>query len=166
MKPLVSLIAALAANRVIGNDNGMPWRLPADLKRFRATTMGHPIVMGRKTFESLARALPGRHNIVVTRQPDYRADGCTVAASLEAALDCARAADEVFVIGGGELYRTALARARRLYLTEIAAVYAGDTRFPELDPVEWREIEREHHSAGTEAPFAFDFVRYERILPG
>lgn len=160
--PTLSLLAAVAANGVIGKDNALPWHLPADLKRFKALTLGHPIIMGRKTFQAIGRALPGRHNIVVTRQPDYRAPGCTVATSLAAALGCARDADEVFVIGGAELYRAALPLAERLYLTEIAAAFDGDARFPDYDRAAWHEVSREHQAAGVAAPFAFDFVRYDR----
>jgi dihydrofolate reductase len=160
--PTLSLLAAVAANGVIGKDNALPWQLPADLKRFKALTLGHPIIMGRKTFEAIGRALPGRHNIVVTRQPDYSAPGCTVAASLATALACARDAEELFVIGGGELYRAALPLADRLYITEIAAAFEGNARFPDYDRTAWREVSREHQAPGAAAPFAFDFVRYER----
>jgi dihydrofolate reductase len=161
--PLVSLVAALARNRVIGAGNRMPWHLPEDLRRFKRLTMGAPVIMGRKTYESIleqtGRPLPGRRNIVVTRQPGARWDGCEVAGSLDAALAAAHAAPEVFVIGGAELYRLALPRADRLYLTLLDAEYPGDTLFPEFDAADWRETAR--------APRAgFAFVTYERARPG
>ena len=161
--PLVSLVAALARNRVIGAGNRMPWHLPEDLRRFKRLTMGAPVIMGRKTYESIleqtGRPLPGRRNIVVTRQPGARWDGCEVAGSLDAALAAAHAAPEVFVIGGAELYRLALPRADRLYLTLLDAEYPGDTLFPEFDAADWRETAREP-GAG------FAFVTYERARPG
>jgi len=161
--PLVSLVAALARNRVIGAGNRMPWHLPEDLRRFKRLTMGAPVIMGRKTHESIleqtGRPLPGRRNIVVTRQPGARWDGCEVAGSLDAALAAAHAAPEVFVIGGAELYRLALPRADRLYLTLLDAEYPGDTLFPEFDAADWRETAREP-GAG------FAFVTYERARPG
>jgi dihydrofolate reductase len=147
---------------VIGIDNRLPWRLPDDLKRFRALTMGHAVVMGRKTWESLARALPGRQNIVVTRQPGYAAIGADVAASLDDALALARLPAPVFCIGGGELYRAALPRADILYLTEIDRDIAGDTTFPDFDRARWREIYRESHSRDTEEGFGYAFVTYRR----
>jgi dihydrofolate reductase len=156
--PLVSLVAALARNRVIGASNRLPWHLPEDLQRFKRLTMGAPVIMGRKTHESIGRALPGRRNIVVTRRPRASWDGCEVAGSLDAALAAAGDAPEVFLIGGAELYRLALPRADRLYLTLIDAEYPGDTLFPEFDPADWRETAREP-GAG------FAFVTYERARP-
>jgi dihydrofolate reductase len=164
--PLVSLVAAAAANGVIGRDNALPWHLPEDLAHFKRLTLGHPVVMGRKTYASilatLGKPLPGRTNIVVTRQPGFAAPGCTVVGSLGAALDAARGAEEVFVIGGAEIYRLALARADRVYLTRIDASFEGDATFPALDPVEWRETTREDHPATGGRSFGFAFVRYER----
>jgi dihydrofolate reductase len=156
--PLVSLIAAMARNRVIGAGTRLPWHLPADLQRFKRLTMGAPVIMGRKTHESIGRALPGRRNIVITRRPGASWDGCEVAGSLDAALAAARDTPEVFVIGGAELYRLALPRADRLYLTLIDAEYPGDTLFPEFDPADWRETAREPGSG-------FAFVTYERARP-
>jgi len=157
--PIVSLVAALARNRVIGTGNRLPWHLPEDLKRFKRLTMGAPVIMGRKTHQSIleqaGRPLPGRRNIVVTRQADARWDGCEVARSLDDAIALAGEAPEVFVIGGAELYRLALPRADRLYLTLIDADYEGDTFFPAFDPADWRETAREP-GAG------FAFVTYER----
>jgi dihydrofolate reductase len=160
MKPRITVIAAVAANGVIGRDNSLPWRLPEDLKRFKALTMGHPMIMGRKTWESLPGRLPGRSHIVVTRNPGYRAAGATVVDSLPAAIAAAGDADEVFVIGGGELYAQALGIADQLQLTEIAADFAGDTRFPAYDRSLWRETARQQHRAA--AGFDFAFVTYGR----
>jgi dihydrofolate reductase len=137
----VSLIAAIGKNGVIGRGPDIPWRLPADQQRFKQITMGRPIIMGRKTHDSIGRPLPGRLNIVVTRQSGYAAPGCEVVSSLDAALE--RAGDgEAFVIGGSELYRAALPRASRLYLTFIDVEPEGDVFFPPIDQGEWRELER------------------------
>lgn len=160
-KPCVSLIAAVAANGVIGNDNALPWRLPEDLKRFKALTLGHPVIMGRKTHESIGRPLPGRRNLIVSRNPAYRAEGCETVGSLARAIAIGgEAADEVFVIGGAQVYAEALPLAHRLLLTEIRRAFAGDARFPDIDPSRWKEIARERHSAPD--GLAFDFVTYER----
>ncbi len=139
----ISLIAALAKNRVIGANNTLPWRLPEDLKRFKALTMGHPIIMGRKTYESIGRALPGRLNIVVTRNADFTAAGCTVVDSPAAAVAACIGVDEAFVIGGAELYRAWMDSADRMYLTEIDQNFAGDAWFPEFDRARWKETARE-----------------------
>lgn len=161
-KPRLALIAAVAANGVIGADNALPWRLPEDLKRFKALTLGHPVIMGRKTFESIGRPLPGRRNIVVSRNREYAAAGCEVAASLEAALkSCRNGSDEVFVIGGAQIYAEALPLAQRLYLTEIRAEFAGDARFPEYDRGAWRESAREPRRS--DEGIGYDFTVYDRI---
>ena len=163
-RPRLSILAAVARNGVIGRDNALPWHLPGDLKRFKALTLGHPVVMGRKTFESILAAngkpLPGRENIVVTRARDYAAAGCRVVHSLEAALACADGA-EAFVIGGAEIYVLALPLAERLYLTEIDADFEGDARFPRYDRGDWVEVARE---AGPSAAggVRYDFALYER----
>jgi dihydrofolate reductase len=159
--PLVSLVAAVAANGVIGARNALPWHLPADLKHFKATTMGRPVIMGRRTFEAIGRPLPGRTNVVITRRADFAAPGCIVVGSLEAAYAAAGPVEEICVIGGGELYREAIAHADRLDLTEIHAEFEGDAHFPPVDRALWRETAREVHEG--EAPFRFDFVRYERV---
>jgi dihydrofolate reductase len=161
---LVSLIAAMARNRVIGRQNRMPWHVPEDLRRFRRLTMGAPVIMGRKTHESLGRPLPGRRNIVVTRQRNASWPGCETAPSLTEALDMTRDASERFVIGGAELYRLALPLADRLYLTLIDADYDGDTWFPEVDWSAWRERSREHSTAA-DGKVDYDFLVYERALP-
>lgn len=162
-QPSISVIAAVARNRVIGKDNALPWRLPPDLRRFRALTTGHPIIMGRKTHDSLGRALPQRRNVVISRNPDFAAAGCEVAPSLGAALElCAGGAGEVFVIGGAEIFAQALPMAARLYMTEVHADAEGDVRFPEFDARQWRETARERHSS--EAGFSYEFVDYERVI--
>ena len=156
----LALIAAVARNGVIGGGNTLPWRLPADLKRFRALTSGHTVIMGRRTWESIGRALPSRQNIVVTRRPDYAAEGALVASSLDAALQAATLPAPVFCIGGGELYALALPQAATLHLTEIDRDFEGDTRFPEFDRAAWREAARETHLAPE--GFGYAFVTYER----
>lgn len=153
----------MAANRVIGRNNALPWHLPADLKRFKALTMGHPVLMGRKTYESIGKPLPGRCNLVITRNRGYGAPGCEVVHSLDAALAACRGAQIVFVIGGAELYRESLGRAQRLELTEIHARFEGDAAFPPFAPEQWRETAREIRDAGSGVPFRYDFVRYERV---
>lgn len=159
----LALIAALAANRMIGRDNGMPWHLPEDLKRFRALTMGHPIIMGRKTWDSLGRPLPGRTSIVVSRQADLDIAGAHVAPSLDAAIERAATAeggDEAFVIGGAQLYALALPRVDRLLLTEIADAFDGDTMFPDFDRADWVETARE--DAVSAGGLRYAFVDYAR----
>jgi dihydrofolate reductase len=159
----IALIAAMARNGVIGVDNRLPWRLPEDLRRFRALTTGHTIIMGRKTWESIGRPLPGRQNIVVSRQPAFDAPGAEVASSLDAALALATRPDPVFVIGGEALYRAAQPLAARLYVTEIERDFTGDARFPEFSRRSWRETAREaRHSDGSDG-FGFAFAEYERV---
>lgn len=160
---LIAAIAAMDRNRLIGDGDRLPWRLPADLRRFRALTMGKPIVMGRRTHESIGKPLPGRRNIVVSRNADYRAPGCEVAADLDQALDLCAGAAEVMIIGGAELYLQAMPRTRRLYLTLLHASFKGDTWFPDYHPSEWREIRREDHERDDESPCAYSFVDLERI---
>jgi dihydrofolate reductase len=162
----VALLAAVARNGVIGRDSGIPWRLPADMARFRELTMGHPVVMGRKTWESLPdqfRPLPGRANVVVTRNPDWSAQGADRAGSIEDALELVASEPRVFVIGGGAIYTAALPYADELLLTEIDADVEGDTTFPAWDRDEFEETSREGHVADDGTPFAF--VRYERTRP-
>jgi dihydrofolate reductase len=156
----VSVIAAVADNNAIGLDNGLPWHLPEDLKHFRSLTMGHHIIMGRKTYESLGRLLPGRTTVIVTRQTDYCIEGALVAGSLQEAVSLCGNDDEVFVIGGAELYKLALPAADKLYLTEVSGEFAADTFFPEYDKAAWREVARER--LVSEGGLAFNFVVYER----
>jgi dihydrofolate reductase len=158
----ISLIAAMAANRAIGLDNGLPWHLPEDLRRFKRLTMGHVMIMGRRTFDSIGkRPLPGRPTIVITRQEGYAAPGVTVAHSVDEALALAQG-DEVFVAGGEEIFRLTIGRADRLYLTRIHAELPGDTWFPEFDEREWRLVEREDREPAGEVPFAYSFLTYDR----
>jgi dihydrofolate reductase len=157
----LSLVVAMARNRVIGIDNTLPWRLPEDLRHFKALTMGHHIIMGRKTYESIGRPLPGRTTVIVSRDPGYRMDGCLVANSLEEAVRLAEGDDEAFFVGGSSLYGQALSLAQRLYITEIQADYPGDAHFPEFDRSQWPETAREHQVSAT--GLAYDFVIYERI---
>lgn len=157
----ISIIVAMGKNGVIGLDGGMPWRISADLKHFKAVTMGKPIIMGRKTHESIGRALPGRTNIVITRQADYETQGAEVAGSMAAALEVAGDAEEAMIIGGAEIYRAALPGADRIYLTEVAGEPEGDVYFPRFERGEWEEIEREEFPAVGDAP-AFSFVVLER----
>ena len=161
---MISFVVAVAENNVIGKDGGMPWgRLPADLRHFKALTLGHPVIMGRRTYDSLGRALPKRPNIVITRQQDWAAPGCETAASLPAALARAGELDEeVCVIGGGEIYREALPAADVIYLTEIHHSFEGDAFFPVLSPTEWREETRERHEADADHAYAFSFVTLRR----
>lgn len=160
----VSLIAALTANRAIGRDNALPWYVPADLKRFKTLTMGHTLVMGRRTFDSVGEPLPGRTNLVVTRQEGWAAPGVTVVHSLPEALETARRAgeEELFIAGGAEIYRLALPLADRLYLTRLETEIEGDAFFPELPPGAWRLTESEPHPATHAVPFAFRFEVWER----
>lgn len=162
-RPVVSLVVAVARNGVIGCDNDLPWRLPDDLKHFKAITLGKPVVMGRRTYESIGRPLPGRENRVVSRRPGFEAPGCRVFASLEEAL--AGPEPEVMVIGGGQIYAAALPLAQRLYLTEVDAEVDGDARFPEIDPGAWREVSREMHAADERHAHAFGFRLLERAAP-
>jgi dihydrofolate reductase len=169
-RPRISLIAALDRNRAIGKDGGIPWRLPDDLKRFRRVTTGHPVVMGRKTYEAIGRPLPDRINVVITRQPAYPASGCTVVASLDAALDVARSApggaDIIFIIGGGEIYTAALPIADELDLTYVdTAVEGAQAFFPPIPEADWHETRREHHPADEKHAFPFDYVTLERRKP-
>ncbi len=163
--PLLALIFAVASDGTIGIDGTLPWRLPEDLKRFRALTTGHAVIMGRKTWDSLPRALPQRQNIVVTRDRSFAASGADVAHSLDAALDRVSLPPPVFCIGGAELYRLALPRADLLYFTEIAREFGGNVRLPALDPAQWREVARE--PGRPEGPQGFDyaFVTYARVRP-
>ena len=164
MKPLpnLSIIAALAENRVIGRDNRLPWRLPADLAHFKRLTMGKPIVMGRLTHESIGKPLPGRQNIVITRQQDYVADGCDVVASPQAAIEAAGNAEEIMIIGGGEIYRAFLPLADRIHMTRIAAHIDGDAFFPVPDPNEWQLSGQEKRFADAANDFDVTFLTLDR----
>jgi dihydrofolate reductase len=165
---IVSMIAAMAENRVIGKNNDLPWKLPDDMKYFMETTKGHHCIMGRKNYDSIPekfRPLADRTNVVVTRQQNFSAPGCTVVNSLESALEIAakNKEPETFVIGGADIYRLGLPYANRLYLTEIKAPVAGDIFFPLFDKKEWKEVSRIPHDADERHKYAFDFVVYEKI---
>jgi dihydrofolate reductase len=160
MKAL-SLIVAFASNNVIGCNNTLPWHLPEDLKRFRALTMGHHIIMGRKTYESLGRLLPGRTTVIVTRNKAYQVEGALVASSLESALALCKDDSQPFLIGGAEMYKAGLKLANKLYITEVHAEFSGDAFFDALDLTSWREVERTAHTS--ENGLAFSYVVYQRL---
>jgi dihydrofolate reductase len=159
----LSLIAAMDRKRLIGRDNAMPWYLPAALAHFKATTLGKPILMGRKTFESLGRPLPGRLNIVLSRDQGYNADGITVVHDLDEAFAAAGDVPELMVIGGATLYETLLPRIERMYLTFIDAEFDGDAWFPAWDADEWRESLRDAHPGDTKNPYPYSFVQLDRV---
>ena len=158
----LNLIYACADNGVIGRDNALPWHLPEDLKRFKALTMGHTIVMGRKTYDSIGRPLPGRRNIVVTRNAKLELPGCEIAYSLEDAQRLCVGVEQIFLIGGAQLYADALPSADRLIVTEIDADFEGDAHFPAPDPKVWHEVARETHHSPAPNDFDYAFVTYER----
>lgn len=159
---MISLIVAASENNVIGNQGDLPWRLSADLRRFKELTMGKPIVMGRKTYESIGRPLPGRHNIVITRQRDYVAEGCTVVSSTEAAIDAAGDVREIMIIGGSHIYEAFLAGADRIYMTRVHADVDGDTWFPELSESEWIQEVAGEHAADAENAHRCTFLDITR----
>ena len=160
---MLSIIVAMSENYVIGRAGAMPWHLPADLKRFKALTTGHAIIMGRKTWDSIGRPLPERTSIVLTRDPAFAADGAIVVPDLDQALDAAGDDDEPFIIGGGEIYRMALERAERLYLTCVHATLSGDTFFPNFSEQDWSLVSDERHAADEKHAYAFSFRVYERV---
>jgi len=158
---IISLIAAMDRNRLIGADNGMPWHLPADFKHFKAVTMGKPVIMGRKTFQSIGRPLPGRQNIVVSAS-GFAADGITVVDSIEKALDAAGDAEEVMVIGGASFYAQIIDRADRMYLTHVDAECEGDAWFPEFNMDDWTVVAQQDYSADEKNSYSFRVVEYQR----
>jgi dihydrofolate reductase len=160
----LSLIVAMDENRLIGSDNRLPWHLPADLALFKRTTMGKPVVMGRKTFESIGKPLPGRRNIVITRNPDYRAEGCEVVSDIDSALEICAEDAEIMLIGGASLYQQTIDRASCMYITLIHHEFDGDTWFPEFDPDDWQVAEREVFEADADNPFSWSFVKYVREI--
>lgn len=159
---MISLIAAVARNGIIGNGNRMPWHLSEDLKHFKAVTSGHPVVMGRKTFASLGKPLPGRTNVVVTRQADYSAEGCRIVRSLDEAFALFPSETEIFVIGGGEIYRQAMPLADRLYITRICHDYEGDTRFPQWEDSQWTVTSCDAYPHGEQFPYPYEFLVLDR----
>ena len=164
-RPSISLIVARSQNGVIGRDNALPWRLPSDLRRFKTLTMGKPMLMGRRTFESIGRALPGRVSLVLTRDPAWQAPGAIAVHSLDEAFARAGSAPELVVIGGAELFELVLPLAERVYLTDVHAAIPGDTHFPELAPEEWRELEKSAHAADADHAHAMSFRTLERRAP-
>ncbi len=158
----ISIINAMAKNRAIGINNALPWRCPEDLRHFKALTMGHHMIMGRKTFDSIGKPLPGRTSVVVTRNRDLKIEGCVVAHSLQAAIGACAGDEEIFVVGGAELYAQALPLADMLYLTEIQQDFAGDAFFPEFDKTAWQELSRSVHRQTEPQPLDYHFVTYRR----
>jgi dihydrofolate reductase len=160
---MISVIVAIARNGIIGAGGRMPWHIAEDLRMFRRVTTGHPVVMGRRTFESLGRPLPGRTNVVVTRNSLWAAPGVFAAGSLDEAVGMVPPGEEVFVIGGGEIYSQAMPLADRFYLTLIDEEWEGDTRFPQWNPADWRLVSSERHARGTDFPHPFEFRVYSRV---
>lgn len=160
----LSIIVAASENNVIGVNNHLPWHLPVDMKYFKDTTMGKPIVMGRKSFEELGRVLPGRPNIMITRQPEYTAEGLYVVPSLEAGIEKAKTfgTEEIFITGGGEIFKMALSIVDRLYLTRVHAEVSGDTYFPEFDPRGWKLVKNDRHEKDEKHAYALTFQVWER----
>ncbi len=160
IRPEIVLVVAVARNGVIGAENGMPWHIPADLRHFRRVTLGKPVIMGRKTFDFIGKPLPGRHNIVLTRDAAWQAEGVSVASDLDSAIVCADA-PEIMVIGGAEIFTQALPRATRIEWTAIDLAPAGDTFMPAIDPAEWQEVAREETAVNGDTP-AFAFLTLQR----
>lgn len=159
---MISIIVATSTNNVIGRDGDLPWKISEDLKRFRRLTMGKPVVMGRRTWESIGKPLPGRQNIVMTRRPGFQPDGCDVVASPAEALSAAGDSQEIMIIGGSEIYALFLPKATKLYLTRVHAEIDGDTCFPEIDEDQWQLVESEGHASDGIDQFAFEFRTYQR----
>lgn len=159
---MLSIIVAVAQEGVIGRNNDLIWHISEDLRHFKAVTSGHPIIMGRKTYESLGRPLPNRTNVVITRRSDLDAEGCTVVGSLEEAIKLFPTTEEVFIIGGGQIYAQAMPLADRFYLTEVEAPFEGDTFFPEWDRAEWEVIEEQRFERGEKFEYPFTFLTLER----
>lgn len=162
MQARLSIIVAMAQNRTIGINNTLPWRCPEDLKHFKSLTMGHHMIMGRKTFDSIGKPLPGRTTVVVTRNPELKIDGCIVTHSLDEAIAACAGDDEIFIVGGAELYAQALPLADRLYLTEVQQNVDGDALFPLFDMKQWQEIAREARHQDTPQPLSYHFVTLHR----
>ena len=162
----LAIIVAMATNRTIGINNTLPWRIPEDLRHFKALTMGHHMIMGRKTFDSIGKSLPGRITVVVTRNQELQIDGCVVVHSLEEAIAACASDEKIFIVGGAELYTQALPLTQMLYVTEIQMDVAGDAHFPEFDRSEWVEVARERHDQQEPQPLEYHFVTSRRRLPG
>lgn len=160
----LTLIAAMSKNGIIGNDNKLIWHLPKDLKRFKALTSGHHIIMGRKTYESVGKPLPNRTNIIVTRQSDYHAPGCIIVHTVEDAINKASGDERPYIVGGAEIYAQSLRYARTIELTVVDHDFEGDTRFPEFDQEKWEETSRESHEADEKNPYKMDFIQYQKKI--
>jgi dihydrofolate reductase len=154
----ISIIVALSENNVVGVKNQLPWKLSADLKRVKALTMGHHIIMGRKTYESIGKPLPGRTNVIITRNKDFKAEGCVIARSLEHALEISKDDSEVFIFGGGEIFRDAMNLASKIYMTRVHTSIKGDTHFPEVKPFDWRIIHLEEFKADEKNEYDYSFM--------
>lgn len=164
---MIASIFAMSANRVIGKDNQLPWHLPADLKYFKAVTVGHPIIMGRKTFESIGKPLPQRTSIIITRQPDYKQDGCIIVNSVTDAIRKAQKIhDNIFIIGGAEVLRQALPYIDTMYLTLIHQDFEGDTFYPEVNPQEWAAVKRQDFEPDEKNKYAYSFITLQRSSCG
>ncbi|MFI5219540.1 MAG: dihydrofolate reductase [Bacteroidia bacterium] len=159
---MLSIIVAAAQNRVIGKDNKLIWHLPADLKRFKQLTMGHHIIMGRKTFESIGRVLPGRTTVIISRQPGFKIENCIYANSLEQAIELCRDDAEIFITGGAQIFEHAIALANKIYLTQIHQSFDGDVFFPEINNEEWKITLQEDHKADEKNPYDYSFINYEK----
>ena len=162
---MLSIIVAASENNVIGKDNQLLWHLPDDLRHFKRTTRGHHVIAGRNTFESQGKPLPGRTNIIITRNPEYKAEGCLMVDSLNKALDLVKGDDEPFIIGGEQIYRLALPRVDRIYLTRVHAELEGDTFFPDLDMEQWKEVSRTYHEKDERHVYPFTILVLERKQP-
>ncbi len=161
----ISQIVAISENRAIGKDNDLVCHLPGDMKFFRLTTTGHHIIMGRKNYESIGRPLPNRTNVIISRDPNYKAEGCLTVTSIEAALELAKAngEDEAFIIGGGQIYKQSLNLSDRVYLTQIHEIIEGDTFYPELETSEWKQVSEDKHLKDEKNKFNFSFLTFKRI---
>ncbi len=153
----------MAKGRVIGKDNDLIWHLPDDLKHFKNLTKGHHVIMGRKTYESMGKPLPGRTNIVITRQKDFKADGCILVNTIEEGIQKAEGDSQPFIIGGGEIYKQALKYAQTMELTEVNGEFDGDTFFPTFDESQWKEVSRTHHPVDEKHKYSFDFIQYSKL---
>ncbi len=163
MTTKLSIICGMDENRLIGKDNALPWHLPADMAYFKKTTMSKPLLMGRKTYESIGKPLPGRRNIIITRDSSYQAEGCDVTHSIQQALDLVADQPEIMLMGGASLYEQTIDIADCLYITEIHHKFEGDAWFPAINPIQWKESWRENHPADDRNHYPFSFVKYLRI---
>lgn len=162
---ILSIVVALSENNAIGKDNKLLWHLPADLKYFKKITSGHTVIMGRKTYESIGRPLPNRRNIIITNQKDFKPNGCETAHSLQEAVECCKKEDEVFIIGGGNIYEQALPLCDYLYITKVFThIKDADTFFPEIDTTQWHEVSRETHEPDDKNIFSYAFIILKRIM--